>query len=540
MSPDLSPISAEVVAAKLEQIANFEQPILAEEIAEQPRLAELLWFLQFVSQPENYAGGLKKFCADFIEDAQQEVATAKMVEWGEVRSFSFEQLCVLRGEFSDSAWHALRTTFAVLSESDEELLSLDLPKDDGLGLSEYLGLPNCERRRNLDDLGKREQSRLTALCTPEKVRLACADEARSHLAEYLKRLCEEPAVGFRRRGSRNWTNTGHRAPWYFVNVADSLLSFIDRRKKQLATRIARTEITKLVFEWMDVAYGTQRSVLIEGNSRFGKTEAIQLWCDMNPGIARLVNTPATNAMGDLLREVAKALGIDSAPGRRGHDLRERIDYVLRFSKLLLCFDESNFLLPGSYSRNTTPARLNWVRRSLMDRKMPAVFVYTPQTNQPAKKRFVKATGYTMEQFDERILMTVNLPAELCESDLIAVARIHFPRLAELHLKYVVSKALATERNYVSDIEKIATLANFKAKQGGRAVPILDDINSAIGNVLPAPPRVPTEAPGALVGSPARGVRKPAPSNSHRHSPALEPLSRNVRGGVAAFAGEPAK
>ncbi len=410
MSPDLSPISAEAVAAKLEQIANFEQPTLAEEIAEQPRLTELLWFLQFVSQPENYAGGLKKFCADFIEDAQEEVATTKMVEGGEVRSFSFEQLCVLRGEFSESAWYALRTTFAVLSKSDAELLSLDLPIDEAFS----------ERRpRNLNNLGKREQSRLTALCTPEKVRLACIEEARDSLADYFKRLCEEPVVGFRRRGSRDWTNTGHRAPWYFVNVADSLLSFVDRRKKKLAARIARTEVTALVFEWMGVAYGTQRSVLIEGNSRFGKTEAIQLWCDMNPGIARMVNTPATNAMGDLLREVAKALGIDSAPGRRGHDLRERIDYVLRFSKLLLCFDESNFLLPGSYSKNTTPARLNWVRRSRMDRKMPAVFVYTPQTNQPAKKRFVKATGYTMEQFDERILMTVNLPAELGESDLIA-------------------------------------------------------------------------------------------------------------------------
>lgn len=143
----------------------------------------------------------------------------------------------------------------------------------------------------------------------------------------------------------------------------------------------------------------------------------------------------------------------------------------------------------------------------MDRKTPAVFVYTPQTNQPAKKRFVKATGYTMEQFDERILMTVNLPNELSESDLIAVARIHFPELQELHLKYVVNKALATERNYISDIEKIATLAKYKAKTNGRAVPLLEDINAAIANVLPvgSSPSLrsaPVAAPGALIAQPA--------------------------------------
>lgn len=110
----------------------------------------------------------------------------------------------------------------------------------------------------------------------------------------------------------------------------------------------------------------------------------------------------------------------------------------------------------------------------------------------------------MEQFDERILMTVNLPSELPEDDLIAVARIHFPELSELHLKYVVNKALATERNYVSDIEKIATLAKYKAKANGRSIPLLADINAAIGNVLPSPAiqPPPAAAPGALIALPS--------------------------------------
>src|SRR4029077_3699082 len=115
------------------------------------------------------------------------------------------------------------------------------------------------------------------------------------------------------------------------------------------------------------------------------------------------------------------------------------------------FDESQLLLPAVYSRNTTPARLNWVRRSIMDQKIAAVFVCTPQSYLPAKQRFVKATGFAMEQFDERMLKTVHLPEELSEADLLAVARIHFGELAEQYLRYVVVTVVATERNFVSDI-----------------------------------------------------------------------------------------
>jgi hypothetical protein len=50
-------------------------------------------------------------------------------------------------------------------------------------------------------------------------------------------------------------------------------------------------------------------------------------------------------------------------------------------------------------------------------------------------------GFAMEQFDERILKTVQLPEELCEADLLAVARIHFPELASEYLQFVVNTAL---------------------------------------------------------------------------------------------------
>jgi hypothetical protein len=200
------------------------------------------------------------------------------------------------------------------------------------------------------------------------------------------------------------------------------------------------------------------------------------------------------------------------------DLRERIDYVLRFSGLQLIFDEFQFVLPRNYSRNTAPARLNWVRRAVMDQGVPAVFVCTPQSYEPAKRRFVKTTGFAMEQFDERLLKTVKLPEELPDKEALAIARVHFPQLQEEYLRYVVDKALATERNFVSDFEKIAALAKDNAREHGRKLPLLADIKAAMSDVLPTAESASIEDQGA----PRRNLRRPRKASA----PTLQPRAQN--------------
>lgn len=301
------PISAELVAAKLEKIANFGQPELMEEVLEEPRLPEVLWFLQFVSQPENYPGGLARFCHDFINESAAAIGTAAMGNCRN-RAFTFDELKTVYAELSSDAQYSLHNA---VDEADCDLLNRLARVDDWNNASLWdigfiLDDEAPPARKPRPSIAKREQARLVTICTADIVRDACTKIAWENLAYYFKRLCEEPKVSFRRRDSKDWTHKADCAPWYFADVADALIAFIDRRKITLASRIAETEITKLVFEWMSVAHDTGRGVLIEGNSRFGKTEAIQLWCDMNPGIARLVNTPATNSVGDLMREVARA------------------------------------------------------------------------------------------------------------------------------------------------------------------------------------------------------------------------------------------
>jgi hypothetical protein len=550
MSDPIRPIRPEMLAAKIEQIQNYEQPHLLEEFGQEPQLVRVLWFLQYVSRPENYPGGLSKFSADLIASEQDLIGTRRSQMISAAKGYTLTQAVEVLRElpqiiarerlFSENYWLA------------DPYVNRDLPDPDTVHQS-------LKRKRRDQD------AVLLKTLTPAAIKRMCTESAQEGLANYFKKLCELPHVGLRAAKSESppvaavkevWPETQdgrdfidfslsmlaeaererarekNGAPWYFTNVADAILSFMQKREEALLQRIAETEVTRVVTRWIAKSRNTRRSVMIIGNSRFGKTEAIKLNAEMNPGSCRLVNTPASNAPGDLLREVAKSLGMELGPQNVGRDLRERIDYVLRFSNLQLIFDESQLLLPGNYSRNTAPARLNWVRRSIMDQDIPAVFVCTPQSYLPAKRRFITATGFAMEQFDERILKTVQLPEELSEADLLAVARIHFPQLAYEYLHFVVNKALATERNFVSDIEKIATLAKDNAREQDRKQPTLADIEAAMADVLPFAPAPINDRPATP--GPNQPIQRPCKRPANPLQPArigsetLPQFSREIR------------
>ncbi|MGI8431923.1 MAG: AAA family ATPase [Chthoniobacterales bacterium] len=505
MSERIPPIRPELIAAKIEKLRNFELPELFDEFTDEPRFIRALLFLQYVSKPDNYPGGLTKFAEDFCESCRDQVGTVAMIAanpcgarynaddaiavFAEMSSHDREQIFGRDDWIFENAFgrevesRPGRVTFERVIETWglSSLIRHDVPEGE-----------DYRERRDEDELqtwtGTISELRrlLIEKLTPAAARELCLADARESLAGYFKELCELPHVGF----GPNRNHFG--APRYFAAIGPALLEFIERRAERLKATIADTEVTRLVFRWMQKARSMSEPVMISGNSRFGKTEALRLCCKMDPGNFRLVDTPASNSIGDLLREVARSLGLNVDAKNSVRDLREQIDYVLRFSGLTLCFDEWQFGLPTNYSRNTAPGRLNWVRRAVLDRGLAAVFVCTPQSYQVAKKRFVKVTAFAMEQFDERILKTVHLPNELSEADALAVARIHFIGMPDEIVRIVACAALATERNYVSDISKIATLAKDNAREEGRERPLLRDIEAAIADVLPAPAVRPAE------------------------------------------------
>jgi len=423
------PISIEAVASKLSAIRNFEHPKILAEMEANPRLIELLLFLQFISQPDNYPGGMDRFTRDLIADSRDLIGTRTMREIGE-RKLSASQAREIYESLPDRARVALGG-----SDEDFELAHLiGGPRD------EVEDFKTAEERQRSLERRKEQKARVESLLRAaawETFAKLCTDTAQDDLARYLRELCELAHVGFgcvRENVSFQFNGIRREAPWYFSEARAAVLRFMDRRAERLRAQIAETEITRIVFKWLGTARRTSRAVLISGNSRFGKTQALQTWCAMNPGVARLVNTPASSSESDLLREVAKAIGLESTPTAKASQLRDRIDYVLRNTRLMLVFDESHLFYPTNLSRNTAPARLSWVRRNVMDQGLPCAFCATPQSYNSAKRRFVKTTGHAIEQFDERLLKTVDLPTELAEADPLAVAKFHFPGISTPRLK----------------------------------------------------------------------------------------------------------
>jgi len=536
---NVAPIRPELLAGKLEKIENFELPRLFDEFVERPGLLRVLCYLQHVSQPRNYTGGLARFASDLIDATGDLIGTTQMHKAAIVRgSYSLSDAVCVVSEIPHSVREDI---FGEHTESIEAVVgcrgfsfSTTTSIEEGdVRVEEWGDSPLKEISKGRRAFFNRE---LCSTLTPVRAKEVCTATAREDLADYLKNVCELPHVGLlppspRRagHGRRSYREVVHGAPWYFVRIADALCAFIDRREKELRGEIAQTAITKLIETWTAKSRRMGLAVMIIGNSRFGKTESVQLEAAMRPGHCRIVQTPPGNTLSDLLREVARSIGLEVGPQANVRALAEKIDYVIRFLKLQLIFDEAQFLLPANYSRNTAPARLNWFRRTLMDQQIPAVLVCTPQSYLPAKLRFVKTTGFAIQQFEERIDKTVNLPVELDEADLLAVARVHFPDLSEDYLHYVVGKTAATERNYVSDIAKIARHALDNARENGRKLPLLADINAAMADVLPIvhaqQPQIPV--PVTRRAAPLQRPRKPtaAPLPERSIRPTSDSFSR---------------
>src|SRR5690242_1779725 len=90
MSDRVQPISSELLAAKIEKIENFEFPKLADEFGAEPRLVRALWFLEYVSKPRNYPGGLTKFAEDFMVANAEKIGTPTMLNLGDIDCYRLE------------------------------------------------------------------------------------------------------------------------------------------------------------------------------------------------------------------------------------------------------------------------------------------------------------------------------------------------------------------------------------------------------------------------------------------------------------------
>ncbi|HEV8544243.1 MAG TPA: AAA family ATPase [Verrucomicrobiae bacterium] len=271
--------------------------------------------------------------------------------------------------------------------------------------------------------------------------------------------------------------------WSFNDLPGALRKHMATCTAKAVERIAETRISREVFKALNFAWQQGVMVRIEGDPRYGKTEAIKAYREMYPGRVRLITVPSDATETEFFEAVAEGMGIEITAYGTAVELRRRIDFVLKNSRLLLIFDEAAFLLPDKYSENTAPIRMNWVRTRVADRGLPTALIITPQSFDERFRRYIRKTNYRFEQFLGRTARFV-MPEILDKEDVIAVAEKHFPGIALPFLKKIAGRAMRLS-GFLQAVEMTAKYALFLASEAGREGRVEEaDVIAAIEQMLP--------------------------------------------------------
>jgi len=462
----MTPIRPDLLAGKLEAARNGEPEAsaFAQQLADTPRLAEALWFLEWAfRQP----GGGPRFVDKLIEACPARFQTKSMQAAGPPRNgrYTLAQCWKAWEDFEqrDSEWRLYNYSL----DADK---SAPKPVADKLSFEEWLPfhfedglLPKAvehdpEVRKGVDRFNW------------PFLRELCLAAAQNKLPRLLSDWCEEKSMAC-------------GGPWYCPDLLPTLFDFMDRHAAEAARQLAETEVTKIVFRELEFARSQKVPVPIIGASRFGKTTAVSVWCEMRPGLARLVTVPDSNRERDFYAAHADPFGLQYNPSTSTAELKRTVEYVHRNSGLFLVYDEAHFLVPTSYHKATPPRRLNWIRCQVIDRGLGCAFFATPQSYRETLAAYVKKTGYCMEQWLGRLAPPVVLPESLPAVDVQAVARKHFPDVPDPYLKLISARALQSE-GYLKNMELTVKRARFLASERRHKSPTLEDVKDAIADMMP--------------------------------------------------------
>ncbi len=524
----LNVIAPESVARKLAVIRQGEHPKLREHLADNPRIAEALMSLQYFS---TRPGGLPALIETMIEELPHRFGTKSMRA---AKSGDYTQetkLAVWReipGKYLPSGLPSLGVHPDDLAESALlcGLRTAAFSADDDSGPRTWTTAAVANASKNPSSKEAKELGALLKSLSAAALKNVCHDAARRELPLFFHSICTEHGRAFLAKQIHGFGSE----VWFCDEPIRVLLELVDRLALKVSERIALTAVTRKVFDSLDYAIQERASVRIHGNTRFGKTESARAWCDMRPGLARFVAVPPGNTLSDLLRRIAEALGMEFTYSTRPQNLKERIEYVIEHSGLFLVLDEGAFLLPANYSTTTPPARLNWLRSVIIDRGHPFAVLMTPQVFDGAARKFVKKTGYIMDQFLGKMHDTTKLPEELSRQEMIAVARVHLPELGSDYLAVIADAAIMSP-NYLHAVESIAKRCRYLARKSGRSRISAGDIETAAGEIMERIEPAQVAAPGPVVEAPLMSHSGPKKGRSMTPARAEKFPPRSLRGTV---------
>lgn len=415
------------------------------EVLDDAAARDLVWFLQLISHRE---GGIKGVAAEILKRWPGRVATTAMQRLGIKRGQTCRaaQVREIREDFPDG-W---------IGQGAYPLRGEEPPLD-----AEEL-LDDWDRK-----IAASRQARSEAFpeSYPADIFLeTCASEAARGLADWLERLCLDPA----------WSIS---SPWYFPTLIETLRDYQTAWIAERSAGLVTTEIGRQVNETLDYALETGRMVLIDGMARTGKTTAARQWCEQRPGRARYVQVPSSTDDGGFFRAIAKALGVSINLNSKAVELRDRVEDTLQRSRLAVVFDEAHYLWPQGNFRDALPTRLNWIMTALVNHGVPVGLVTTPQFIR-SQQQVEKKSCWTSEQFIGRIGHYQRLPDSLSPEDLAAVARVQLPEGEAKAIALLVAYARSSAK-YLAGIDSVVTRARYLAGRTGRAKVSCSDVAAAI-------------------------------------------------------------
>ncbi len=458
------PVNIEVLAGKLADAENDFGSYLVQQFAREPRLREVLFYIQWRSfQP----GGLMALAQDLLRDFPERVRTRTMAAStaGPGGRFAFAACIRILDEFP--LWGEPYGSKDLSQAADVLLCSLRgrRPNDGEVRQAER------EQRAVADEI----RAKLTDEWLTQHVRKIASER----LPAFLFELCTSKGLAFPDH-EVDWPGAAaSRLCWYFQGLTEALVLHIEAHARRTIAGLALTSITARILDEIESSRECKELLVVAGDSSWGKSETVEAAAKAWPGRCRLLTAPAGDGLNTLVECAAKALGMNFRPGASPSQLGRRIEDVVARCGLQILVDEGHFLVPQGLTRNTQPKRLNWFRQAVVDKHVACVLFVTPQDYKTWFDNFVRVTGWNALQWRSRAPM-IRLPDPTLE-DIQIVVEFYLPELTTQDREKLKRRAQHAD-GFLRAVKRVALKAAHLAGKSGK--PAKEHYPAAIAYVFP--------------------------------------------------------
>jgi Cdc6-like AAA superfamily ATPase len=274
-------------------------------------------------------------------------------------------------------------------------------------------------------------------------------------------------------------NPDFSEPRTFEDLPEALLEYKNRCEKAIRDEFFFTDNAQMMWDAMSRALETKTMVLIQGREGRGKTEAAKAFCAAHQGRARFVTLSGITTRTNALREIARALGVASGPGRKASEMQQRVEDVLQKSGLMLVLDEAHWLFDQAQRIYSRPALVDWVG-TLCNFTVPIALVATPQFLECMERTAVQV-GWNYKQFFRRVKYRV-LSEHTSQSQLQALANRLLPGVKSECITAAVNYATLSGKD-LSGLGDLSREAKRLAQEKGRKQIAPGDVVEAVNGLL---------------------------------------------------------